>query len=110
MDIHSIHCAVYHADLCGIPNLEFSWCKKGTVSVCIYFLLGLIGLPVFANFNSGVGALFGLTGGYMIGWLFSGLIMWLMEKLIGKKLWAQAVSLHLQLDLPGNDRDYFVYD
>lgn len=78
-------------------TLNFLGAKKGTVSVCIYFLLGLIGLPVFANFNSGVGALFGLTGGYMIGWLFSGLIMWLMEKLIGKKLWAQAVSMLIGL-------------
>ena len=78
-------------------TLNFLGAKKGTVSVCIYFLLGLIGLPVFANFNSGVGALFGLTGGYMIGWLFSGLIMWLIEKLIGKKLWAQAVSMLIGL-------------
>ena len=73
--------------------LNFLGARKGTISVCIYLLLGLIGLPVFANFNSGVGALFGLTGSYMIGWIFSGLIMWLMEKLIGKKLWAQAVSM-----------------
>lgn len=33
----------------------------------------------------------------MIGWLFSGLIMWLVEKLIGKKLWAQAVSMLIGL-------------
>ena len=29
----------------------------------------------------------------MIGWIFSGLTMWLLEKLLGKKLWAQAVSM-----------------
>ena len=32
-------------------TLNFLGAKKGTVSVCIYFLLGLIGLPVFAYFN-----------------------------------------------------------
>lgn len=74
-------------------TLNFLGGKKGTVSVCIYILLGLIGLPVYANFTSGIGMLMGTTGGYMIGWIFSGLVMWLIEKLIGRKLWAQAVSM-----------------
>lgn len=74
-------------------TLNFLGGKKGTVSVCIYLLLGLIGLPVYANFTSGIGMLMGTTGGYMIGWIFSGLVMWLIEKLIGRRLWAQAVSM-----------------
>ena len=78
-------------------TLNFLGGKKGTVSVCIYLLLGLIGLPVYANFTSGIGMLLGMTGGYMIGWIFSGLVMWLMEKLLGRKLWAQAVSMLIGL-------------
>ena len=78
-------------------TLNFLGGKKGTVSVCIYLLLGLIGLPVYANFTSGIGILMGTTGGYMIGWILSGLVMWLMEKLIGRKLWAQAVSMLIGL-------------
>lgn len=74
-------------------TLNFLGGKKGTVSVCVYLLLGLIGLPVFSNFNAGAGALFGATGGYMIGWIFSGLVMWLSEKVLGKKMWVQAVSM-----------------
>ena len=74
-------------------TLNFLGAKKGTVSICIYLMLGLIGVPVFSNFNSGMGALFGLTGGYMIGWLLSGLVMFLVEKLLGRKIWAQAVSM-----------------
>lgn len=74
-------------------TLNFLGGKKGTVSVCIYLLLGLIGLPVYAHFTSGIGMLMGTTGGYMIGWIFSGLVMWLLEKLLGRKLWAQAVSM-----------------
>lgn len=74
-------------------TLNFLGAKKGTLSVCIYLMLGLIGVPVFANFTSGVGILFGVTGGYMIGWIISGFIMWLLEKLLGRKLWAQAVAM-----------------
>lgn len=73
--------------------LNFLGGKKGTASVCIYLLLGLIGLPVFANGMAGMGVIMGTTGGYMIGWIFSGLVMWLLEKLLGRKLWAQAASM-----------------
>lgn len=44
--------------------------KLGTVSVIVYILLGLVGLPVFAGFTNGPGKLFGPTGGYIIGYLF----------------------------------------
>lgn len=77
--------------------LNFLGGKKGTVTICIYLLLGLIGLPVYANFTSGIGILMGTTGGYMIGWVFSGLIMWLLENVLGRKLWAQAVSMLIGL-------------
>lgn len=74
-------------------TLNFLGGKRGTVSVCVYLLLGLIGVPVFSNFNAGPGTLFGATGGYMIGWIFSGLVMWLLEKMLGNKIWVQAVSM-----------------
>lgn len=78
-------------------TLNYLGGKKGTVSVCIYLLLGLIGIPVYANFTSGIGILMGTTGGYMIGWIISGPVMWLLEKLLGRKLWAQAVSMLIGL-------------
>lgn len=74
-------------------TLSFLGGKKGTLSVCIYLLLGSIGLPVYANGTAGIGVIMGTTGGYMIGWIFSGFAMWLLEKLIGKRIWAQAVSM-----------------
>ena len=74
-------------------TLNYLGAKRGTVSIFIYLCLGLIGVPVFANFHSGIGALFGVTGGYMLGWLLSGLVMWLSEKLLGTKIWAQAISM-----------------
>ena len=60
--------------------------KRGTVSILVYILLGAIGLPVFSGFNGGIGALLGTTGGYIIGFIFVGLIYWGAEKLFGTKL------------------------
>ena len=71
--------------------------KRGSVSVLIYLLLGAVGIPVFAGFKGGIGALLGTTGGYIIGFLFSALIMWGMDVLLGKKLWVLAVSMVLGL-------------
>ncbi len=48
--------------------------KKGTISYCIYLLIGFAGLPVFSGFTGGVGKLVGPTGGYLIGFIFLALI------------------------------------
>lgn len=48
--------------------------KKGTVSLCIYLLLGLVGLPVFTGFSGGIGKVLGPTGGYLVGYIFMTLI------------------------------------
>lgn len=73
--------------------LNFLGGKKGTAAVCVYLLLGIIGLPVYANGTTGIGVILGNTGGYMIGWIFSGLTVWLLEKLFGRNLWVQVVSM-----------------
>jgi biotin transport system substrate-specific component len=41
----------------------------GLACVGIYLLIGLAGLPVFAGGTSGIGKLFGPTGGYLFGYL-----------------------------------------
>ncbi len=48
--------------------------KKGTLSVLLYILLGLVGLPVYAGFLSGPGTLWGSTGGYIVGYLLFAII------------------------------------
>lgn len=48
--------------------------RLGTISVLLYILIGMVGVPVFSNFSGGVGKLFGPTGGYIIGYLFLALI------------------------------------
>ena len=61
--------------------MNFLGGRSGTVAVCVYLLLGLIGMPVYAGFASGIGTLLGPNGGYMIGWALSGLVMRGMERL-----------------------------
>lgn len=60
--------------------------KNGTISILVYIMLGLIGLPVFAGFSAGIGALFGLTGGYIIGFIFTSLFVGATSNCIDKKL------------------------
>ncbi len=43
--------------------------QKGIISVLIYLMLGLVGIPVFAEGMAGFGVLAGPTGGYLIGYL-----------------------------------------
>ncbi|MBR0475073.1 MAG: biotin transporter BioY [Erysipelotrichaceae bacterium] len=43
--------------------------KEGTISVIIYLLLGMVGLPVFAGYSSGPTVLFGVTGGFLFGYI-----------------------------------------
>ncbi len=71
--------------------------RRGTTAVLVYILLGAVGAPVFSGFKGGVGALLGPTGGYIIGFLASALLMWGMEAAFGKGKWVLAVSMVLGL-------------
>lgn len=67
--------------------------RRGTLAVSVYLLLGAVGLPVFSGFTGGIGHLFGATGGYIIGFLFSALVMWLIEHLYGRNMKALVLSM-----------------
>ena len=67
--------------------------KKSLISVIVYILLGAVGLPVFSSFNSGVGALLGVTGGYIIGFIFIPITYWLATSLFGKNTLVSVISL-----------------
>lgn len=43
--------------------------RRGATCVCVYLALGAVGLPVFAGFLGGVGILFGVTGGFLWGFI-----------------------------------------
>lgn len=44
--------------------------NKGLKSIIAYLFLGLIGMPVFAQGKGGFTSLIGLTGGFLIGFIF----------------------------------------
>lgn len=66
--------------------------KLASVTVLCYLIAGAIGLPVFAGFKGGIGALVGPTGGYIAGFYFSVLFLWAVEKLFGDSLKVFAIS------------------
>ncbi len=49
--------------------------KVGAISQVVYALLGVIGLPVYANFMSGIGVILGPTGGYIIGYIIAAFVV-----------------------------------
>ena len=53
--------------------------KRGFLAVGLYILLGAFGLPVFSGFRGGLGALLGPTGGYILGFLLTALLYWILE-------------------------------
>lgn len=68
--------------LCGYV---LGW-KYGTLSTLVYVLLGAVGLPVFANFSGGMSVIFGMTGGFIFGFLvlaaLSGLHIRIKNKIV----------------------------
>ncbi len=56
---------IFAVSLCGY----LLGIKKAICSVLAYILLGLIGIPVFSGFKGGIHTLFGITGGFLFGFL-----------------------------------------
>ena len=59
--------------------------RRGTFAMIVYLLLGFIGIPVFANFNTGSTVFFGPTCGYILGYLLSCVIYWVVADILLKK-------------------------
>lgn len=51
------------------------------LSVGLYLLMGLLGLPVFAGFRGGPSVLFGPTGGYLLGYFLAAALIALLKPL-----------------------------
>ena len=71
--------------------------KRGTLAIIVYVLLGTVGVPVFAHFTSGIGIILGNTGGYIVGFVFMGLVYRLIVHFLGKKLWAEILAMVIGL-------------
>ncbi len=67
--------------------------RRGAMALGLYILLGALGLPVFAGFQGGVGALFGATGGYILGFLPAAFIAGLGAERLGRGVPALVFSM-----------------
>lgn len=65
----------------------------GITCIAIYLLIGLVGLPVFAGGTSGIGKLFGPTGGYLLGYLPAVFVTAGISKGLGKKMSSDIIAM-----------------
>ena len=89
----------------GVPftmqtfGLFFALCmlggNRGTLSVVVYILLGIAGAPVFSGFQGGMGVLSGMTGGYITGFILSGIVYILITGIFGEKNIPMLIALLL---------------
>ncbi|SJL82611.1 biotin transporter BioY [Vibrio palustris] len=75
----------------GVPitaqNLGIMLCgtilgaKRGSQAVLLFLLLVAVGLPLLSGGNGGLGVFFSVSGGFLISWPISALIIgWIVEK------------------------------
>lgn len=79
--------------VCLIAGL-FGW-KRGTFATVIYICLGAVGVPVFSGFTAGLGVLAGPTGGYIVGFIFTAIIVGLVSDKTKGKLWCIVLAMIL---------------
>ena len=53
---------------------------RGAAAVALYLVVGIAGLPVFAQGKAGIGVLLGPTGGYLISFMFSAILVGFVAK------------------------------
>ncbi|MBP5444830.1 MAG: biotin transporter BioY [Acholeplasmatales bacterium] len=56
------------------------------ISVLIYITIGIIGIPVFSNFKSGIGVIAGPTGGYILGFILMTLVPFIIKNKIASAI------------------------
>ena len=66
---------------------------RGAAVQGIYILMGLAGLPVFANFTGGISRVMGPTGGYIWGYAAAAVFTGLLLSRLGHKLWAYPTAM-----------------
>ena len=63
--------------------------RKGFVSILVYVLLGVVGVPVFARLSGGMGVVFGPTGGFILTFPF---MAWIVGKSAERGGWASIAA------------------
>lgn len=64
----------------------------GASSVSVFVLLGVAGVPVFAGFKGGLGAITGPTGGYIVGYIFAALVTGFVVRITNDKIYMMIIA------------------
>ena len=60
---------------------------RGTLSMLLYAVLGIVGLPVFSGADSGITVILGPTGGYIVGFVFAAAFTgWIAQRSWDRKI------------------------
>ena len=70
----------------------FPW-QIAPLIIGLYIVLGVIGVPVFANFQAGPGVIAGPTGGFIIGYLLGALSESLLITFFKDKKWMYPLAM-----------------
>ncbi len=72
--------------------------KLGFVSMVLYLMLGVIGVPVFAGFSSGLAVITGPTGGFLLAFPLAAYVAGFLKD---KNLWLAVISASLVIYIIG---------
>lgn len=59
--------------------------RNAFIAICGYVMLGAVGLPIFTGFRGGIGAVFGPTGGFIMGFVIGACIALPIGQLLAKR-------------------------
>lgn len=66
---------------------------RGFLSMALYLLLGIVGLPVFSDSGSGISVILGPTGGYIVGFAFAAAFTgWIAQRSWDRKILRSILS------------------
>jgi biotin transport system substrate-specific component len=66
---------------------------RAPICVLLYLIIGFLGVPVFSNYNGGAAVLFGLTGGFLIGYIPGILVQSLLTTWKKDKIWMYPLAM-----------------
>lgn len=66
---------------------------QAIITIIVYIIMGMIGLPVFSSYQGGMGIILGPTGGYIVGYIFSAGCMSLMIHKYKNKIFIYPIAM-----------------
>lgn len=75
--------------------------RRGAAALVLYMVVGIVGLPVFANFTGGPLSVLKPSFGYVIGFIFAAWVVgWIAERQWDRKFWRSLAGYALASIIP----------